>query len=488
MKSLSELQFDNTYARLGEDFFSWQEPAPFADLQLASANAKAAELLDLHLDAIHTPEFLQYLTGLEKWPGSEPLAMLYAGHQFGHWVPQLGDGRAILLGQVRNRSGQLWELQLKGSGPTPYSRGSDGRAVLRSTIREYLCAEAMHGLDIPTTRSLSMFHSQAPVYREEVETAAMLIRMAPTHVRFGSFEVFYHRRQLDKVKQLADYVIENYYPQCKSDAEPYAAFFNEVLNKTALMIAKWQAVGFAHGVMNTDNMSIVGLTLDYGPFGFMEAYQPGFICNHSDHHGRYAFNQQANIAMWNLICFGSALLDLIGEETARGIVQTFPELFTQYYEKNMMQKLGMQQWLDGDDELLQDLLAQMQQSHADYTITWRALSYLDFADQDTQQVFLDQFINRDNAQQFLNRYQQRLQQEDSQTAKRLTAMQAINPKYILRNYMAELAIRQAKQGDFSEVDKLLQLLHSPYEEHPDHESYAGLPPDWANDLAVSCSS
>lgn len=486
--TLEKLRFENTYASLGEDFFSRQVPMPFPDLALASSNALGLELLDLHLSEIQRPEFVNYLTGLSAWQGSEPLAMLYAGHQFGHWVPQLGDGRAILLGQIRNQANALWELQLKGGGPTPYSRGADGRAVLRSTIREYLCSEAMFGLGIPTTRSLALFHSDAPVYREEVESAAMMIRMAPSHVRFGSFEVFYHRGQHEQVKKLADYVVNTYYPDCRDDAEPVAALFNKVVDKTAYMLAQWQAVGFAHGVMNTDNMSVLGLTLDYGPFGFMEAYNPGFICNHSDHQGRYAFNQQPNIAMWNLVCFGSALLNLIGEDTARGIVQNFPGLYMQYYESTMAKKLGLQVFQQGDDDLLQKLLGLMQSSAADYTIVWRTLSHLDFNNEDSQQAFIDLFIDREAAQAFLLLYQARLKVEDSQVKTRQQNMLAVNPKYILRNYMAEIAIRKAKQKDFSEIDRLLNLLQSPFDEHPDCEEYAGMPPDWASQLAVSCSS
>ncbi len=299
MKTLDQLRFDNTYARLPGAFHARVQPTPLQDVHLVSVSERAAALLELDPHSIRVNGAVACLSGSAEWPGTEPVAMCYAGHQFGHYVPQLGDGRAMILGEVVNDAGERWELQLKGAGLTPFSRDGDGRAVLRSTIREYLCSEAMHGLGIPTTRALCMFNSAEEVYRERIESGALLVRMAPSHVRFGSFEVFFYRQQYAALKDLADYVIDHDYPQLREQPQPYLALLTEVVERTARLMAQWQLVGFAHGVMNTDNMSILGLTLDYGPFGFLDAYDPGFICNHSDYRGRYAFDQQPSIGLWN---------------------------------------------------------------------------------------------------------------------------------------------------------------------------------------------
>ncbi|HEY1403580.1 MAG TPA: YdiU family protein, partial [Pyrinomonadaceae bacterium] len=300
MRKLNELPFDNTYARLPAAFYSKVSPTALIDPYLVSFNPAAAAVIDLDPREAERPEFVAYFGGGRTLPGAEPLAMLYAGHQFGSYVPQLGDGRAILLGEVRNARGAKWDLHLKGAGQTPYSRGFDGRAVLRSTIREYLCGEAMHALGIPSSRALCIVGSHEPVRRETVETAATLVRMAESHVRFGTFEVFYYRQQPDRVRELADYVIAHHFPELDGAEDKYRQFLIDVARRTARVIAKWQAVGFAHGVMNTDNMSIIGLTIDYGPFGFLDEYDAGFICNHSDYVGRYAFDQQPNVGLWNL--------------------------------------------------------------------------------------------------------------------------------------------------------------------------------------------
>ncbi|HEX9742877.1 MAG TPA: YdiU family protein, partial [Nitrospiraceae bacterium] len=308
---LEELQFENSYARLPEAFYARVEPTPLPNPHLVSFNPDAAALLDLDPDEAKRPEFAGVFGGQLLIPGSEPVAMLYSGHQFGIYAGQLGDGRAILLGEVRNGRGEKWDLHLKGAGQTPFSRDGDGRAVLRSTIREYLCGEAMHGLGIPTTRSLCIVAGDEVVPRERPEAGAMLLRMAPTHVRFGSFQAFFARRQPEHVQRLADYVIAQSYPYLGSAPDRYPRFFHEVAVRTARLIARWQAVGWAHGVMNSDNMSIIGLTLDYGPFGFLDAYDPAFICNHSDHHGRYSFRNQPDIGYFNLRCLGQALSSLV---------------------------------------------------------------------------------------------------------------------------------------------------------------------------------
>ncbi len=314
MKPIETLNFTNSFARLPEDFYQRLEVTPLQEAHLAAFNSEAAKLINLHPDEARRDDFPAFFNGEKRLPGSEPLAAIYAGHQFGHLTPQLGDGRAILLGEVMNEAGERWELQLKGAGVTPFSRRGDGRAVMRSTVREYLCSEAMHGLGIPTTRALCMTGSKEEVYREQIESGAMLLRMAPSHVRFGSFELFYYRRQFEQVRQLADYMITHHYPELVDHETKYLQLFRHVTLRTAELISQWQLVGFAHGVLNTDNMSILGLTLDYGPFGFLDAYEPGYICNHSDTYGRYAFDQQPHIGGWNLSKLGQALLPILEGE------------------------------------------------------------------------------------------------------------------------------------------------------------------------------
>ncbi|MDQ2694406.1 MAG: YdiU family protein, partial [Pseudomonadota bacterium] len=298
MRTLEQLRFVNRYATLPETFFRRVRPSPEGEPQRVSFNPAAAELLDLDPAEAGRDDFARCFAGWRLPPGAEPIAAVYAGHQFGVYVPQLGDGRAILLGEVENAAGGSWDVQLKGAGPTPYCRGFDGRAVLRSTIREYLCSEAMHGLGIPTTRALCIVGTNAPVHRETVEPGAVLTRLAQSHVRFGTFEYFSHSGRHDDLARLADFVIRHHYPALADQppAQRYAGLFAEVVTRTAQLLAHWQAMGFAHGVMNTDNMSILGLTLDYGPYGFMDAFDIGFVPNHTDVQGRYAFDRQPHVA------------------------------------------------------------------------------------------------------------------------------------------------------------------------------------------------
>ncbi len=341
----------------------------------------------------HAPRLIQTLAGNQLLPGMDALAALYAGHQFGHFVPQLGDGRAILLGEVKNAAGEGWELQLKGAGRTPYSRGGDGRAVLRSSIREFLCSEAMHALGIPTTRALAIVGSDRPVYREDEETAALVTRLAPSFVRFGSFEVFYYRNQIEPLRQLADYVIARYYPELATRAEPYAELLREVARRTAELMAQWQAVGFSHGVMNTDNMSILGLTLDYGPFGFLDAFDPGYVCNHSDTGGRYAFDQQPDVAAWNITKLAQTLVPLLSVETASAAIADYPQQFGQAYVARMAAKFGLP--ASGETvPLLMDALQLLAQNHVDYTIFMRRLCDFDSAAAASNAPLRDLFLDR----------------------------------------------------------------------------------------------
>ena len=457
---------------------------------LQSLGWPQALLDDVHLDVF---------AGNALLPGSDPLATVYSGHQFGVWAGQLGDGRALWLGEADSAQGPQ-EIQLKGAGRTPYSRMGDGRAVLRSSIREYLCSEAMHGLGIPTTRALCLVASPQPVVREEVETAAIVTRVAPSFLRFGHFEHFAARDQVDALRQLADHAIEHHLPHAHERAAAwqgnvYAGLLDEVQQRTARLMAQWQAVGFCHGVMNTDNMSLLGLTIDYGPFQFMDGFDPGHICNHSDHHGRYAYGRQPNIAYWNLYCLGQALLPLIGDQDLTvQVLEGYKTAFPRALGDAMRAKLGITGDLatealrEADWTLVEDLLQLLAAERVDYTIFWRRLSkamasgWADAAWTDVQDLFLD----RPRWLAWLQRYRERIGTADPLHLG--THMLRTNPKYVLRNHLAEIAIRQARAGDYSQVDRLLQLLQAPFDEHPGMDDYAGFPPDWAGQLEISCSS
>ena len=485
--NLSTLPFSNSFAALPDVFYSRVAPTPFqTQPKLIHFNAEAAALLDLDPSVQHDSRFADIFSGKQKIPGMDPIAMLYAGHQFGHYVPQLGDGRAILLGETTNTRGEKWEIQLKGSGLTPYSRDADGRAVLRSSIREYLCSEAMHGLGIPTTRALCLIGSEDEVYRERIETGAMITRLAPSHVRFGSFEVFYYREQYDHVRTLADYIITQHYPELTETEDRYLRLLQTVVERTARLLAQWQAVGFAHGVMNTDNMSILGLTLDYGPYGFMESYQPGFICNHSDYRGRYAFDKQPDIGLFNLSCLAQTLLPLSEFDAAKAALDSYPARFMRHYQDLMAQKLGFKNVSPPLPDLLKELLDQLQQSRVDYTVFFRALS--DTSLDDKPIALRDKFIDRERFDRWLTTYRASLRSEASNDAKRRQAMQAVNPKYILRNYLAQEIIEKTARGDTTEIDRLLKVLHAPFADHPSMTRYAEPAPAGTADIQVSCSS
>jgi serine/tyrosine/threonine adenylyltransferase len=404
------------------------------------------------------------------------------------FVPQLGDGRAILLGEAVSAQGR-WDLQLKGAGKTPYSRMGDGRAVLRSSIREYLASEAMHALGIPTTRALAIVGSDQAVIRENIESAAVLTRMAPSHVRFGSFELFSSRRQHEHVRTLADYVIDQHYPQLREAREPCMELLREVIGRTAKLIAQWQAVGFCHGVMNTDNMSILGLTIDYGPYGFMEGFDWGHICNHSDDGGRYAYNMQPRIAHWNLCCLAQALLPLVEVEEAESALEEYEAQFEQNYSRLMHAKLGLATELADDTGLLQDSLKLLHDSRADYTTFFRRLGNFDSAPGADNAPLRDLIVDRDEFAAWAGRYRARLALEAGTDAERKPRMDRVNPKYVLRNYLAETAIRKAVDDrDYSEIDRLMRLLAHPCDEQLPLQAYAEPAPQWASSLAVSCSS
>ncbi len=507
------LPWINEFAKLGPPFTTELSPEPLPAPYWVGQSRQVAHWLGL--DAVHlqSPQLLNALSGNAQLAGSRPLASVYSGHQFGQWAGQLGDGRAILLGEVAHSddasstagfetqlNGEGLEIQLKGAGRTPYSRMGDGRAVLRSSIREFLCSEAMHGLGIATSRALCITGSDARVLREELETAAVVTRIAPSFIRFGHFEHFSHSDQHDQLKVLADYVIERYYPECmatdKFNANPYAAFLEKVSERTARTLALWQSVGFCHGVMNTDNMSILGLTIDYGPFQFLDAYVPSHICNHSDTGGRYAFNKQPNIAYWNLYALGQALLPLIGEqELAIAALESYKTVFPQAFEAQMRAKLGLPDVQNGDRELIESTLKLLAKDAVDYTIFWRRLSNFvsSTAGQsgalgaiDPIDPVRDLFLNRADFDGWLQTYSARL--ADLNRADVAALMLKSNPKFVLRNHLGEQAIRAAKTKDFSNLATLQKLLESPFDEHPGFEAFADFPPDWASGIEISCSS
>ena len=479
------LHWHNRFAQLGPDFLTALPPQPLPAPYWVGRSPAVARALGLDAAWMASDELLDALSGNRQLAGTQPLASVYSGHQFGVWAGQLGDGRALLLGETASGL----ELQLKGAGRTPYSRGGDGRAVLRSSIREFLCSEAMHGLGVPTSRALCVTGSDAPIYREEAETAAVVTRVAPSFIRFGHFEHFAYRNQLPQLQQLADYVIERYYPACrhsaKFDANPYAALLEAVSERTAEMVAHWQAVGFCHGVMNTDNMSILGLTIDYGPFQFLDGFDPAHICNHSDTQGRYAYQQQPNIAYWNLFCLGQALLPLIEEqELALAALESYKTAFPAALQMRMRAKLGLHQPITGDLALIETVLKLLAQDKVDYTIFWRRLSHW-VADSQADPV-RDLFLHRTDLDQWLLQYSELLTHVNKGLA--FDLMLKTNPKFVLRNHLGEQAIRAAKLKDFSGVHTLLALLEDPFAEHPGFERYADFPPDWASSIEISCSS
>lgn len=487
MPHLDALRWDNSFARLPELFHQRVAPTPVPAPYLVAWNDAAAAMLGLEGDPATDPALLDVLAGNRVMAGMEPLAAIYAGHQFGVWVPQLGDGRAILLGEVVAPGGAHWELQLKGAGMTRFSRMGDGRAVLRSTIREYLAGEAMQGLGIPTTRALAIVGSDLPVYRETTETAAVLSRLAPTHVRFGSFELFASRRMAAEVRQLADYVIGHDFPHLltRPAAERHAAWYHEVVQRTARLMAAWTAVGFQHGVMNTDNFSITGLSIDYGPYGWMEAYDPGWICNHSDHAGRYAFGQQPMVGLWNCSRLGEALYPLVAEADALAALEAYRGTFDAALGDRFRAKLGLTTAMPDDAALVGAWLALLARTRADHTRSFRALSHWMPDDPATQASLEAEVPDAEGLATWLARWQARLVAEGRDHAARRAAMLATNPKYVLRNWVAQDAIDNAMTGNVARVDELRRLLATPCDEHPAMARYA-MP--GSEEIVVSCSS
>ncbi|MSP34100.1 MAG: YdiU family protein [Rickettsiales bacterium] len=471
-------KFKNLFSNLSAIFYTKMLPEKFVQSpQLMHFNDELGSFLNIDRN--------DFQTNLQKWieaeiEGCESLAMVYAGHQFGHYVPRLGDGRALLLAQIEARDHKLYDLQLKGSGLTPYSRMGDGRAVLRSCIREYLCGEAMYHLGVQTTRALALIATGENVLREEVEMGSMILRVAKSHIRFGHFEYFYYTGQHEALKTLADHVIENYFPQLNAAENKYEKFLQQVITLTATMIAKWQAIGFCHGVMNTDNMSILGDTIDYGPYGFLENYDPHWICNHSDNSGRYAYQEQPIIANWNIYALSFALQPLIPLEESAKIAQNFFSEFEAQYFELMRQKIGFTKD-KSVDEIWQNLLQIMREEKVDYTLTFVNLAK---TVEGNRSSFLKLFKNKNKIEFWLENYLQIVQKDQA-----LDLMRKINPQYILRNWVLQTAIeKMQREADNTAFEELFAMIKNPFTENYLYKKYAVTAPENYRDLSVSCSS
>jgi len=491
--SLTALTLDNRFGQLPDAYFRRVAPTPVPEPWLVCASADAAALLDLSPQALHGPETLAVLAGNSLLPGTDPLATVYAGHQFGHYVPQLGDGRAHLLAQARNQRNETWDIQLKGSGPTPFSRHADGRAVLRSTIREFVASEAMHHLGVATTRALCVVGSSLPVQRETLETAAVLTRLAPSHVRFGHFEYFFYREDYDRLAPLADSVILDHFPELAGDPQRFHRWLEAVTDRTAAMIAQWQGLGFVHGVMNTDNMSVLGLTIDYGPYAFMETFNPQYAPNHTDQAGRYAYDQQPLVGQWNLSRLLQACLPLLDKKPEKAVkkaelmLERYRRAHQSTYRSLMLKKLGLADHCRENHDLAQDLFSAMAAGQADFTNTFRGLCAIGNGLGAGDAGVLDAFVDRGQAAQWLVHYRERLALENSDEVSRQAAMRRQNPCYVPRTHLLQTAIGQAEQGDGSAAQRLLDCLTRPYEEQAGCEDLAR-PGTGTEAMELSCSS
>ena len=466
------------FFELPKEFYTLQDWQGFDNPKIVIENHLMKNALGIQ--GADNQELLEIFNGTKKIDSLKPLSMVYSGHQFGQYVEQLGDGRGLLFAQINSNEGLL-DIHLKGAGKTPYSRFGDGRAVLRSVIREYLCGEAMYALSIPTTRALMIIGSDEMVIREKSESAAMLVRTAKTHIRFGNFEYFHYNNKPEHVKALADFCINSYPQYFSRTKDAYEDFFRVIVKNTANMVAHWQAYGFNHGVMNTDNMSILGETFDYGPYGFMEDYNPSHICNHSDYQGRYAFKNQPYIGLWNCSALGHALSSLISEESQTEILQTYEEIFQNTLAELYRKKLGLGLEEPEDAALIQGLLDIMESEKLDYTNTFRNLMH-------TLTNKISPELSSEISKSWVVSFLKRHSRETTSQEKRLELMSQMNPKFILRNYMAQEAIEAAEKNDFLLLNTLLIVLTQPFEEFPEHQKFANKSPKWAKDLEISCSS
>lgn len=480
------LLLNSTYASALPDLVSPVAVTPFAEPKLLTYSTDTAALLQIPAAFFQQPDAADYLSGKKLFEGSKPVAQKYAGHQFGQYNPELGDGRGLLLGDVQGTDGKSYDLHLKGAGRTPYSRFGDGRAVLRSSIREFLASEAMYRLGIPSSRALSLVGSTEPVQRETIEQGAMIIRVCPSHIRFGHFEHCFYTGDKDQLKRLVDFTVQQHFPECLNAENPALVMLQQVVVRTAELISQWQAVGFNHGVMNTDNMSILGLSFDYGPYAFLDDYEPGYICNHSDHSGRYAFDEQPGIGLWNLNALAHALSPLIEIDDLRTALSLYEPTLVSHYMALMGKKLGLNNQLPTDRALIGQWLALLQQQKQDYTLSFRRLA--DFSADPTGTSVRDHMLDLAAFDQWASLYRARLALENTTAAERKAQMNSLNPLYILRNYLAQQAITAAEQGDTAPLHELMQVLQQPYLQQEGKEAFAAPPPDWGKAMNISCSS
>ncbi len=476
------LPLENSYAGLPDAFFARVDPTPVPKPQLLRLNRPLAQRLGLDAEALTSAASVAALAGNRVPEGATPIAMAYAGHQFGGFVPSLGDGRAVLLGEVVDRDGIRRDIHLKGAGRTPFSRMGDGRAGIGPVLREYVISEAMAGLRIPTTRALAMLATGERIYRQSVEPGAVLARVAASHVRIGTFEYFYHRGDKDSLGRLSDYVIDRHYPQCREASQPYRALLDEVIARQADLVAQWMGVGFIHGVMNTDNVSIAGETIDYGPCAFMDSYHPDTVYSAIDRTGRYAYNQQPRIAFWNLAQFAQCLLPLLDKdedaaiESARAALDTYAERFETTYHAGLRAKIGLGEAGEGDIDLALDLLKRMAEQQADFTNTFRRLADCAADDPATDRGVRALFADPQAFDGWAEQWRQRLARESRSDAERRDAMHSANPAYIPRNHRVQQVIDAVvHDGDLQPLEKLLTVVSKPFEEHPELSEYANPP-------------
>ena len=474
---LNELKLTNPYLELPAECYDRVAPSPLVKPYLIHANTDVAKILNIDESELQTEDFVKFLNGEHEVEGSDTFAMCYAGHQFGHFVPRLGDGRAINIGTI-----DKFHLQLKGAGMTEYSRNGDGRAVLRSSIREYLMSAAMEGLKVPTTHCLGLIGSEHDVRRERMEKGAIVCRVSTSWVRFGTFEYYASQGMFKELEALADYVIEESFPHIKGKNDPYTLLFNEVMVITSRLMAQWMSVGFNHGVMNTDNMSIAGLTIDYGPYAFLDDFRQENVCNHTDVNGRYSYTNQPAVAKWNLQMLMRALSPLTTIEKMEKILVIYDKIYTRYLHYYMCKKLGLEGTVEGDPELIDDMYDMLETLHVDYTLFMRTLSHYE----GDRTALLATGLYHEPMNVWLDRYDERIKYIDKTERKK--QMLGANPKYVLKNYMLQEAIDAAENGDFSLVDDLFKIAQNPFEEYPEFERWAEATPQAFKNQKLSCSS
>ncbi len=516
----ADLETDNYRRKVIKSCYSFVSPTQVTKPTLVAYSKEMAQNLGLSGKDCQSEQFASVFVGNELLSGMKPYAMCYGGHQFGNWAGQLGDGRAINLGEIVNKKKQRWALQLKGAGATPYSRNADGLAVLRSSVREFLCSEAMYHLGIPTTRALSLMLTGEEVVRDmfyngnpQAERGAVVCRVAPSFIRFGSFQIFTSRGEIDVLRQFVDFTIRTDFSHLvinglKPNKEIYIEWFTEICRTTAEMIVHWQRVGFVHGVMNTDNMSILGLTIDYGPYGWLDDYDPDWTPNTTDSaERRYRYSQQPEIALWNLLQLANAIYPLVEEEEPfQKALTIYNQCFNQGWQSMMAQKLGFKRFIEEtDQELCKELLILLPEVEIDMTIFYRKLADIninnnELTDKQLIKPLLDAWyrleaVNDDYQSRFANwlrKYAERLKIDGADQEEKKQRMNTVNPKYVLRNYLSQLAIDKADKGDFSMVNELLEVMRRPYDEQPEKEEYAKKRPDWARNKPgcsqLSCSS